>query len=545
MPAVDDTSSPTTRRTERETTKAGGPGLKSFGDDLLASIVVFFVALPLCIGIAMASGVPPALGLVTGIVGGIVIGALAGSPLQVSGPAAGLAVLVWDLVQREGLGMLGVVVLGAGLIQIAAGVFKIGRWFMAVSPSVIQGMLSGIGVLIFANQFHVMVDDLPPGGGVMNLVSIPMAIYKGIDPGTGDRAHHVAAGIGILTIVVLLLWDKLRPKRLSFVPAALVAVGVATGVAAGFAAPVLYIDVPESLLASLNVPAIESLQRALEPGIVGEMFAFALIASAETLLCATAVDRIHDGPRTRYNKELIAQGVGNMVCGVAGALPATGVIVRSSANVEAGAKTRWSAVLHGVWLLAIVALVPAVLALVPKAALAAILVVIGYKLLNPTAIRKLWESGGKAEVGVFFITLVAIVSTDLLTGVMLGFALSVGKLLYTFTHLEIDILEESEERHDICLHGAATFVRLPDLSQALEAAPTDKEIHIHIGGLAYVDHAILELLRGYETRIENQGGAVKIDWDDMGARAGSRMHLHAPEAPARTARAAKEATEPG
>ena len=187
--------------------------------DFLASIVVFLVALPLCMGIAIASGVPPALGLITGIVGGLVVGFLAGSPLQVSGPAAGLAVVVYQAVQDHGLAALGVIILGAGAIQLAAGLLKIGQWFRAISPSVIHGMLAGIGVLIFCSQFHVMVDDAPRANGIQNLISIPESIYKGLFPFDGST-HHIAAAIGLLTIVSLLAWNRFKPAQLRMVPAA-------------------------------------------------------------------------------------------------------------------------------------------------------------------------------------------------------------------------------------------------------------------------------------------------------------------------------------
>lgn len=160
-------------------------GVRAFPQDLLASVVVFLVALPLCMGVAIASGAPPAAGLITGIIGGIVVGVLQGAPLQVSGPAAGLAVIVWELIQRHGFPTLGVIVLAAGVIQAVAAVLGGGRWFRAVPPSVIYGMLAGIGVLIFASQFHVMVDDRPKGSGLMNLISVPLAVWKGVMPDGG------------------------------------------------------------------------------------------------------------------------------------------------------------------------------------------------------------------------------------------------------------------------------------------------------------------------------------------------------------------------
>ena len=200
-----------------------GSGQGSLARDFMASIVVFLVALPLCMGIAIASGAPPALGLVTGIIGGLVVGFIAGQPLQVSGPAAGLAVMVWQLIQDYGLEAMGLAVLIGGIVQFLASLVGLGRWFRAVAPAVIQGMLAGIGVLIFASQFHVMVDDKPRGGGFDNLISIPDAVVKGIFPIDGS-VHHMAAAIGIITIVSILAWNRFRPKALKMVPGPLVGV---------------------------------------------------------------------------------------------------------------------------------------------------------------------------------------------------------------------------------------------------------------------------------------------------------------------------------
>ena len=195
---------------------------RTWRNDALASVVVFLVALPLCMGIAIASGVPPAAGLVTGIVGGLIVGFFSGAPLQVSGPAAGLSVIVWQLVQTHGVGALGWIVLVAGAVQLVAGLARLGQWFRAVSPAVIHAMLAGIGVLIFASQFHVMVDDAPRGSGLENLLAIPEAVYKGFVPADGSL-HFQAAMIGLLTLAVMIGWRPLVPRALRVVPAPLVA----------------------------------------------------------------------------------------------------------------------------------------------------------------------------------------------------------------------------------------------------------------------------------------------------------------------------------
>ncbi|HET9868612.1 MAG TPA: SulP family inorganic anion transporter, partial [Nitrospira sp.] len=311
--------------------------LSGLRHDGLASIVVFLVALPLCIGITIASGAPTGSGIVTGIVAGLVVGWISGCPLQVSGPAAGLTVIVYELIREQGLEAFGVIVIAAGFIQILWSWLQLGQWFRAVSPAVIHGMLAGIGALIFASQFHIMIDDLPKGSGLENILSLPSAVWKGlIDDDSTPMNHHLAARIGILTIGTMVLWNVLLPKRFHVMPAVLLGVATATAVSALLDIPIQRIEVQDNLLSIVHVPTIQSLSHFFDTSILAEALGLAFIASVETLLSASAVDQLHTGPRTRYNRELLAQGVGNMMCGFLGSLPMTGVIVRSSANVEAG-----------------------------------------------------------------------------------------------------------------------------------------------------------------------------------------------------------------
>jgi MFS superfamily sulfate permease-like transporter len=503
-------------------TSLSSPNLSSaaVGRDFLASIVVFLVALPLCMGIAIASGAPPALGLITGIVGGLVVGTIAGSPLQVSGPAAGMAVLVYQLVNEHGLMMLGVVGLIAGALQLLAGVLKLGQWFRAISPSVIHGMLAGIGVLILASQFHVMLDDAPRAGGLANIAAIPEAIIK-VFPADGS-VHHLAAMAGIITIATIILWNKFKPKRLALLPGPLLGVIVGTTFAVIFALPITLVAVPANLTDALNIPTTEALKSALDPDILTLGIVFAFVASAETLLCATAVDKMHIGVRTQYDKELRAQGIGNLICGVLGALPMTGVIVRSAANVEAGATSRLSAILHGGWLLLAVVAFPFVLNEIPTAVLAAILVYTGYKLVNVAQIRKIAEFG-RQELAIYFVTLIGVVAIDLLTGVILGFVLATLKLVYTFSHLSIKVTHDAEtNRSDVWMTGSATFFSIPQLSSALENAPRGAEVHIHVEKLDYIDHACLEMLASWEKLHHSTGGSLIVEWNELVERYGRR-----------------------
>ena len=485
------------------------PGKLISAHDVTASVVVFLVALPLCMGVSIASGAPPALGLITGIVGGIVVGALAGQPLQVSGPAAGLAVLVWELIQDFGLAGMGLSVFLCGIIQLVAGVAGLGRWFRAVAPAVIQGMLGGIGVLIFASQFHVMVDDTPSGRGLEDLLSIPEAIYKGIFPLDGS-VHHLAASIGFLTIASIWIWNRMRPPSLKMLPGPLIGVVLATLSCSLFQLPIAHVDVPSNLASSFNWLSREALHFLSIPRFWFDTIGLAIIASAETLLCATAVDRLHDGRRTQYNKELRAQGIGNILCGVVGALPLAGVIVRSSANVEAGGETRWSAILHGAWILILVVAFPQVLALIPTASLAAILVYTGWKLINIPAVRRLAKKG-RGQVAIWAATVIAIVVTDLLIGVVTGFGLALLRLAVTFARLDVDIRQDGH-RYDVELHGAATFISLPKLAEALESIPDNSEVHFHLDGLQFVDHACIEMIEDWH---ERHPGEVYLETDRL------------------------------
>lgn len=484
--------------------------------DLLASVVVFLVALPLCMGIAIASGAPPALGLITGIIGGLVVGPLAGSPLQVSGPAAGLAVLVWEIVQQRGLTGLGIVVLLAGAMQLTAGLLRFGRLFQAVPPAVIHGMLAGIGLLILAGQFHVMLDSKPLGAGLANLAAIPATLLKGVMPLDGS-VHHMAAGIGLQTLIVLTAWGRFAPAKLKKIPGALVAVLLAALVANIFDLPIAYVGVPENLLSVANWPT-SSGGLLLDPSIYGAAAALALIASAETLLCATAVDRMHDGPRTDYDRELTAQGVGNLLCGAFGAIPLTGVIVRSSANVQAGGKTRASAILHGVWLLLLVVAAPFLLRLIPVSGLAALLVFTGFKLATQASLRDL-RARGHSELAIYLATIAAIVTTDLLKGVLFGLALAIVKLLWKVTHLSVTVTDiEGSKRSELRLAGAATFLGLPTLNKALADIAGNREIQFHVEDLDYIDHACLDALANWEAQHRAGGGLVVVDWAKLAQR---------------------------
>jgi len=480
--------------------------------DFTASIVVFLVAMPLCMGIAVASGVSPEKGLVTGIIGGLVVGALAGSPLQVSGPAAGLAVIVFELVRDVGISALGPILVVAGVLQFLAGVLRLGGWFRAISPAVVHGMLAGIGALIVVGQFHTLFDAKPLSNGLENLVAMPDRLV-GVDP-LNIAGTELALTLGLLTIALMLGWDRFKPAALKLVPGALIGVVGATLAAWAFALGVVRVDVPNSIASAVTLPGADFLATLGSPQVLLSACVIAFIASAETLLSAAAVDRMHDGPRTQYDKELRAQGVGNLLCGLAGALPMTGVIVRSSANVQAGAVTRLSAMLHATWILALVALTPWLLREIPMAALGGVLVVTGWKLVRVSHVKHLFHHHGLLPAAIWAVTFVLVVAEDLLTGVLVGMALSLLELLPHFRRLRLKVdTEHADEACRIRLDGAATFLALPKLNRALDAAPADRPIHLALERVPAIDHSCAETLRDWIARRRAGGNRVELSGD--------------------------------
>lgn len=481
--------------------------------DFTASIVVFLVALPLCMGIAIASGVPPEKGLITGIIGGLVVGLLAGSPLQVSGPAAGLAVIVFEAVRDFGLAALGPILILAGLIQFSAGVFRLGGWFRAISPAVVHGMLAGIGALIVVGQFHVLFDAKPLANGLQNLAAMPGRML-GLSA-SNIEAAELAFAIGLLTIAAMIGWEKLRPKSMKLVPGALIGVLAGTMAAWALGLSITRVDVPESIVAAVALPGDGFVAQIMQPALLVTAVAIAFIASAETLLSAAAVDRMHDGVRTDYDKELRAQGVGNFLCGVAGALPMTGVIVRSSANVQAGAMTRLSAVLHGGWLLAFVVLLPWLLREIPMASLAGVLVVTGWRLVSVAHVRHLFKYHGVLPAMIWVATFVMVVATDLLTGVLVGLALSTIELLPHARKLKLKVdTAETGNESEVRLQGAATFVALPKLSKVLEAIPGGRPVHLDMRDVPAIDHSMAEMIGEWVRRHRSGGAPVRVDCDE-------------------------------
>jgi MFS superfamily sulfate permease-like transporter len=401
--------------------------------------------------------------------------------------------LVHEAVDTYGLAALGAVTLLAGLLQTVLGLLRLGRWFRAISLAVVQGMLAGIGLVIVLGQVYALADTPQPSGGLRKIAELPSLAGSVASGGAPLTAFITGAG----TVAVLILWPKL-PARLRVVPGALAAVALSTAATALLGLDLAMVDI-SGLLQAVDIPGSTAFGALGGIAAVGTVLAFALIASAESLFSAAAVDRMHDGPRTDYDKELLAQGIGNTVSGALGALPLTAVIVRSAANVQAGARTSASRVLHGLWLLLFAALLPNVLSVIPLTALAGVLVHAGAKLIPVKDLAPLWREH-RGEAMVLVATTTCILVTNLFEGVLFGLLLSLVKTAWDTSRLHIEVRTLTGGRQLATLTGNATFLRLPRLLEQLESLPTDQPIELDLTGLRHLDHACRSALDAWASR---------------------------------------------
>lgn len=493
---------------------------KDIKKDFLASIIVFLVALPLAIGISIACGLPIYCGIISGIIGGIVVGALSGNSLQVSGPAAGLILIVVDIIHNLGIEKLFLIIFVVGLIQILFGFLSLGKWFRAISPAIIQGMLAGIGISIFLSQFHIMLDSKPQNTFIANIFDLGRVIYHSVLPLNGSP-HHLASIIGLMTIGIIIVWNALPYKRLKAIPAALVAVIAASLFANIMHFNINYIQVSTNFWSDAAFLKPQMFAHILDIKILISALVITFIASAETLLTSTAIDKMSTKSKTDYDKEIIAQGVGNSLSGLVGGLPITGVIVRSAANINADAQTRMSTILHGLWILLFVSFFPAVLNYIPISSLAAILVYTGYKLVDVQAAKHILKLS-KGEFAIYVITLVAILFTNLFEGILAGFFCALVKSAYKVLKVDIDTeYDENTNTVTAKVHGNITFIQLPTLIEALESLPKDSNIILCAERLHYIDHACIDFIKEWEkerrAEIEkkNQSYDVHVAWEQM------------------------------
>ncbi|MEJ2865820.1 bifunctional SulP family inorganic anion transporter/carbonic anhydrase [Actinomycetospora flava] len=469
--------------------------------DIPASLVVFLVAVPLSLGIAVASDAPLTAGLIAAAVGGLVAGALGGSPLQVSGPAAGLTVVVADLVGRFGWGVTCAITVAAGVLQILFGLTKTGRAALAISPAVVHGMLAGIGVTIVLGQLHVVLGGEQQDDAIANILALPGQLLS---------LHGAATALGLAVIAILLAWPRLpqgTPGWVRGIPAPLLAVALVTVIASVFALPVERVEIGGSVLEAITPPVLPDGQwGAFAVGVL----TIAIIASVESLLSAVAVDRMHGGQKSNLDRELVGQGAGNTLSGLLGGLPITGVIVRSSTNVAAGAKSRVSAILHGVWIVVFSVALLGLVQQIPMAVLAGLLVVIGARLVKLAHMRELHRHG---ELPVYVVTILGVVFTDLLTGVIAGLVLALLLVLRRVVWASIEVQEPSatpEGDWHVVVEGALCFPSIPRLARRLGQVPAGAPVVIDLV-TDYLDHAAYDHLQEWIERHEQGGGHVRVD----------------------------------
>ncbi|PRH78929.1 hypothetical protein C6N75_12370, partial [Streptomyces solincola] len=480
------------------------------GVDVSASIAVFLIALPLSLGIALATSAPLQAGLVAAAVGGLVAGRFGGSPLQVSGPAAGLTLVTADLIQRYGWRTTCAITVLAGLAQICLSALRVARSALAVSPAIVHGMLAGIGVTIALAQLHVVLGGTPQSSAVANVAQLPAQLAD---------LHPAALSVSVVTIAVLLLWPRLGGRIgrvLRKAPAALAAVAAATllVVLAGIAVP--RVDLP-----SWSNHALPGLPEGPVLGIATGVLAITLVTSVQSLLSAVAVDKLVAArpdpathvPRSDLDRELAGQGAANIVSGALGGLPVAGVAVRSVANVSAGAVSRHSTMLHGLWVvLAALVLVP-VLDLIPLPALAALVMVIGVQMVSFARIRNVTRH---REVPVYAVTVAGVVLVGILEGVAIGILVAGGLAMRRLARTRVTH-ETQDGVERVRVRGQLTFLAVPRLSRALHQVPHGARVVVELDG-SFMDHAAYEALQDWQTAHTARGGQV-----EMTGRAGARI----------------------
>ncbi|MFF0014535.1 SulP family inorganic anion transporter [Streptomyces sp. NPDC005374] len=520
--ATDPSDSDRTRRIHRPHSPPPTPPrrFRIAGADVSASIAVFLIALPLSLGIALATGAPLQAGLVAAAVGGIVAGRLGGSPLQVSGPAAGLTVVTADLIHRYGWRTTCAITVLAGVVQLGLGCLRVARTALAVSPAIVHGMLAGIGVTIAVAQLHIVLGGTPQSSVLDNLRGLPAQLA---------RVQPSAVWASALTLVLLFLWPRIPGRTgrlLRRIPAALVAVGGAT-VAVSLAG----LTLPKVDLPSWSSHALAGLPEGPVLGLAAAVLTTTLVCSVQSLLGAVAVDKLAAGRpdllaagpgtgrsarvgRSDLDRELLGQGAANIVSGTLGGLPVAGVAVRSSANVQAGAVSRNSTMLHGVLVVIAALLMVPALEFIPLASLAALVMAVGIQMVSLHHIRTVTRH---REVLVYAVTTLGVVLLGVLEGVSLGIAVAVGVALHRLTRTRITH-DESEGVHHVHVRGQLTFLAVPRLSRVLHLVPRGADVVVELDG-SFMDHAAYESLHDWQKTHTAQGGSVEL----TGRRPGTRI----------------------
>jgi MFS superfamily sulfate permease-like transporter len=483
--------------------------------DLPAGLSVFLVALPLCLGIALASGAPLYAGILSGIIGGLVVAVVSGSQLAVSGPAAGLSTIVAASIVSLGdfrVFLLAVII--AGCFQVLLGVLKLGTIANYFPSSVIKGMLAAIGILLMSKQIPLALGYDQPDFWVSGFIPLFSSLHVGEQ--FGNLSHHVTLGVMLVTFIsmsLLILWQQPFSQRFKILPAPLlvVVVGILVSLLLALVAPEFalrpsqLVNIPTPIFNSITFPDFSKLwhvQEIWKDGII-----IGLLASLETLLCIEAIDKLDKRNRiTPVNRELVAQGVGNILCGLLGAIPMTAVVVRGAANVDAGGRTKFAAFTHGLFLLLSVLLIPFLLNKIPYASLAAILLLTGYNLCKPKLFLSMWKLGAKQFIP-FVTTIVVILSTDLLIGVSIGLLISIYFIVQNNFKAEYKFTQTTQGNTAyflIKLNSNVTFLNKVKLRKILDKVPDYSVLTIDGSECNFIDYDILEIISEYQSKAHNK-----------------------------------------
>ena len=485
---------------------------KFFKTDMLSGMVVFLVALPLCLGIAVASGAPPFAGIICGVIAGIVVGYLSGSNVSVSGPAAGLIAIILIAITDLGYETFLAAVIIAGIIQLSLGFLKAGSFSSYFPTSVIEGMLAAIGIIIIKKELpHAIGYDKAHEGDWFALENGAGSGYFTEIINSINYAHLGAIIIAVVSLAILIAFNKISfLKKIKAIPGALVVVIVGIIINEAWKATGSALAISQAHLVTLPTASSfnEFIGQFTTPNVSGFMnlkvwivgLTIAVVASIETLLCLEAGDKMD--PLKRYssaNRELKAQGIGNMLSGLIGGLPMTSVIVRTTANINAGAKTKLSAIAHGVFLLLAVVTIPGLLNKIPMACLASILIMIGIKLASPKVFKHMWHTG-KHQFIPFVVTVVAVVLTDLLKGV--GIGLAVGIFFILRGNMKLAYFFKKEKHHEgetihIDLAQEVSFLNKAAIKQTLAHLPENSKVIIDAANTVYIDYDVLMLIRDF------------------------------------------------
>lgn len=516
--------------------KTGIPGLvEHWRSDLLSGFLVFLIALPLCLGIAMASGFPPMSGIITAIIGGLVVSRINGSYMTINGPAAGLIVVIVDAVQGLGQGdaMTGyrytlAAIVVASVLQVLLGLFKAGKLSAFFPSSVVHGMLAAIGIIIMAKQIHTLLGVKPEAKSLLGVIAeIPHSLIN---------LNPEVSLIGLMGLLLLIVWSVIRHPTLKMIPAPLLVVLVGLALGQFFdldhihqylflpdaeilphheftIGPSFLVAVPEHFMAGFYFPDFTKIAT---PEFWSAVITIWLVGSLESLLSASAVDKLDPYRRdSNLNRDLTAVGIGNLLAGMIGGLPMIAEIVRSSANINNGAKTAWANFFHGLFLLIFVALFPKLIHEIPLAALASLLVFTGFRLASPKEFAKTLAVG-MDHFSVFVITIIGVLATDLLVGVGIGILVELGIHLkrglkwHNVFSMAYHVKHTEATTYHIEVSGAAVFSNFIALKSLLADFPTQQNVFFDLSEVDLIDHTVMEFIHHFTEDYNRAGGHCKI-----------------------------------